>query len=67
MLKVKTKNSPALVFNLTGLLVLFEYFFGKYFPDENTYEKKKAWKPLLISVLIIIPFLLALIYGGDPE
>ncbi len=47
--------------NIGGGVVLSEYFFKKYFPDDN-YEYKKIWKALLISIGITIPFLLAIIY-----
>lgn len=50
--------------NAIGGSILCEYFFRKNFPDENRYGKKKIWKPLLISVLIIAPFLLLAVYGA---
>lgn len=42
--------------------ILTEYFFKKYFPNDN-YQHKKIWKALLISIAIIIPFILAAIYA----
>ena len=49
--------------NMIGGAILTEYFFKKSFPNEETFEKKKIWKPLIISILITIPFILALIYS----
>ena len=50
-----------LVLNLIGGSVLSEYFFKKYFSNEK-YEYKKIWKPLIISLLITIPFVLVAAY-----
>jgi len=50
-----------LVLNMGGGAVLSEYFFKKYFPNE-IYERKKIWKPLIISLIITIPLVLALFY-----
>ncbi len=58
----KTTSSLALVLNMGGGILLSEYFFKKYFPEDN-YEYKKIWKALLISILITIPFLLAILYA----
>lgn len=58
-----TKSSPALLCNMAGGLILTEYVYKKYFPLDRTIKKKKIWKPLIISIIITIPFILALIYG----
>ncbi len=60
-LETKTSSITYLL-NFAGGAVLAEYFFKKYYPDDN-YEFKKIWKALLISIAIIIPFILALIYS----
>lgn len=49
--------------NMAGALILIQLFHKKHFPNEQNYEKKKIWKPLIISILITIPFVLAMIYG----
>jgi hypothetical protein len=49
--------------NIAGGAVLSEYYFGKYFPSPDDYGKKKIWKPLIISILILIPFMLAMVYN----
>lgn len=56
-----TKNVPTYILNLAWGAILTEYFFKKYFPNEN-HQYKKIWKALIISVIIIIPFLLAIIH-----
>ena len=57
----KAPGSLTFVLNMAGGGVLSEYFFKKYFSDDQ-YEYKKVWKALLISILITIPFLLAIFF-----
>lgn len=59
----ETQTSLTYLCNMAGALILIQLFHKKHFPIEQNYEKKKIWKPLIISVLITIPFILALIYG----
>lgn len=49
--------------NIVGGVILTEIFYKKYFLDDSIYEKKKIWKPLIISILITIPFILVLVFG----
>lgn len=44
--------------NFIGAMILTEFVYKKNFPDEEAFEKKKIWKPLMISFLIIIPFVI---------
>jgi len=55
-------SSLTFVLNLIWGAVLSEYFFKKYFPNSQHYEYKKIWKALLISVIIITPLILVIIY-----
>jgi hypothetical protein len=48
--------------NVVGGLILSEYFFKNYFPDDDYYPKSIK-KPLIISLLITIPFVIATIYA----
>ncbi len=59
---VQHTSSLTLGINLIGGGVLSGYFFPKYIPDAANYPTKKVWKPLLISVLIALPFVLAVFY-----
>ena len=42
-----------LIFNLIGYAVLSEFFWNKNLGTELAYNKKKIWKPLFISTLIL--------------
>jgi hypothetical protein len=57
---LKTYNNNLLVLsllsialNVTGGLILSEYFFKKYFPEDDYYPKSIA-NPLIITIIIII-------------
>ncbi len=63
----KPKTGLNYLCNMVGGLILTEYFFKKYFPAPDDYDKKKIWKPLIISILITIPFILAMIYTTSLE
>lgn len=58
----KATSALTYLVNMGWGAILSEYFFKKYFPNEN-YEYKKIWKALSISIAIIIPFLLAILYA----
>jgi thymidylate kinase len=60
----KPSTSLTYICNIIGGYILSEYFYKKYFPNDNMYEKKKIWKPLIISILITIPFIIAMIYSA---
>ena len=47
--------------NVVGGIILTGFFFKRYVPDESNLPKKKIWKALIISLLIILPFVVALI------
>lgn len=50
-----------LLCNIAGGLILSEFFYKKYFPEDSHFAKKKIWKPLIISLLIMAPFLIAVL------
>jgi hypothetical protein len=52
-----------LLLNTAGGLGLTSTFWDKYVGKETKYRAKPIWKPLVISIIITIPLLLALIYG----
>ena len=55
-------GSFSYLFNMVWGAILSEYFFKKYFPDDN-YEYKKIWKALIISIAITAPILLAMVFA----
>lgn len=57
------KSSYSIVLNTIGGAILVHVFQKRNFIDESKYEKKKFWKPLIISIIITIPFILAMIYA----
>jgi len=59
----KSISSLTMGFNFVGGYVLSEYFFKLYIPEGENYPKKKIWKPLIISIIITLPIMLALIYA----
>lgn len=56
-----------LIFNLSGAAILTGYFWNKFIGKEFKYRKRSWIKPAIISVIIMIPFLLAVIYGRSYE
>jgi len=60
---ISTNTFWVLLLNTAGGLGLTTTFWDKYVGNETKYRAKPIWKPLIISVVITIPFLLALIYG----
>ena len=51
--------------NGIGAWIMTQFFWNKYLGEDTKYRTKPIWKPLVISVIITIPFLLAIIYGGQ--
>lgn len=45
-----------LIFNIVGYAVLIEFFWNKNLGKEIKYRKKPIWKPLIISIAILILF-----------
>jgi len=52
-----------LLLNTAGGLGLTSTFWDKFVGKDTKYRSKPIWKPLIISIVITIPFLLAIIYG----
>lgn len=50
--------------NLIGGAVIVEYYYRKYFPDEQKHEKKSIFKPLRIALLLAFVLALLLIVFG---
>ena len=54
-----------ILLNTAGGLGLTSTFWDKFVGKETKYRAKPIWKPLIISIIILIPFLLSIIYGGQ--
>ena len=61
----KEVSTYTLLTNIIGGLILSEFYFGLYISKEQIFEKKKIWKPLLISLLITIPLIASAIYFAE--
>lgn len=57
------KANLALVFNFVGAGILNEYFWNNFIGKDFKYRRRSWAKPAIISILIIIPFLIALFYN----
>lgn len=56
------KLSYVLILNIIGGFLLVHIFHKRHFMDESIYEKKHIRKPLIISLLIAIPMVLAMVF-----
>ncbi|MEO7990219.1 MAG: hypothetical protein ABI663_11800 [Chryseolinea sp.] len=61
----QTNSGIVIGLNAGGALILTKLFWDKYVGAETKFRTKAIWRPLIISILITIPFLLAIIYGQD--
>lgn len=52
--------------NFSGAALLTEFFSKKYIPNDEDYDKKPIWKPLIIGILICIA-LIAIAYWGQDQ
>lgn len=52
----------SILINAIGGSILAGYFWNKYLGSSIKYQTKPIWKPLLISLLITIPFVAAMLY-----
>ena len=52
-----------LLLNAAGGFGLTSTFWDKFVGKETKYRSKPIWKPLIISIVITIPLILAIIYG----
>ena len=61
---IPRNNGLTLVFNMVGALILNQFFWKKYIGNDTKYRTKPIWIPMIVGILITIPILLAIIYGG---
>lgn len=57
------QSNIAFIFNFLGAGILNELFWNKYIGKETKYRQRSWVKPAVISLLIITPFVLAMIYA----
>jgi len=57
-------SGASLAINIVGAFILSDYFFPKYFPDDDYYPKP-IWTALGISLLIVLVLVLSLYYTGN--
>jgi hypothetical protein len=57
-------SGASLAINIIGAFILSDYFFPKYFPDDDYYPKP-IWTALGISLLILLVLFLLLYYTGN--
>ena len=54
------KTSMTYGLNMVGGYILTEFFFKRNIQNESILPKKKIWKALIISIIIMIPFVAAI-------
>ena len=57
-------SSTGIVLSILGASALSEFVYKKYIPGEMNYNKKPIWKPLIVGLIIFIPLVALVIYGG---
>jgi len=58
-----TNSGLTIGINTAGAWIMNQFFWNKYVGAETKYRTKPIWVPLIVSIIITIPFLLALIYS----
>jgi hypothetical protein len=60
-------RSPGFTLAVNGIggWLMTSFFWHKYLGKERKYRTKPIWKPLIISIVIMIPFLLAVIFTAE--
>jgi uncharacterized integral membrane protein len=56
-------GSLTFALNTGGGYALTASFWDKYIGENTKYRNKPVWKPLIISIIVIIPFIIAAIYA----
>jgi hypothetical protein len=59
----KSNTGITIGLNGAGAFLLTKYFWDEYVGAETKFRTKPIWKPLIISILIATPFVLAAILG----
>lgn len=59
---IQMTTSLTIVANVLGAGILNEYFWNKFLGKEIEFQKKSWKKPAIISLLVCLPFILALLF-----
>ncbi len=65
--QLNRSSTMSLAFNLAGAFILNYYFWPKYIGTQLDYEAKPIWRPLIISVLIVLPLLVIMMLVQLPK
>lgn len=52
------------LFNIGGAFILNNFFWERYIGENTKYREKPIWIPLIVGIIIILPFILAIVYNG---
>jgi len=63
----RTNAGLTIGLNAAGAWIMNQSFWNKHIGAETKYRAKPIWVPLIVSMLIMVPFILALIYGEPGE
>lgn len=61
--QIPRNSGLTLAFNIGGALIL-QQFWKKHIGKDTKYRAKPIWKPLIISIVITVLFIIAIIYSG---
>ena len=61
---IPRNSGLTLVFSMGGALLMNHFFWKKYIGKDTKYRTKPIWKPLIIGIIITVPIILAMVYGG---
>lgn len=52
-----------MIVNMFGAWALYSFFWDRFIGKDTAYRAKSVWRPLIISIVIMIPFLAAMLYS----
>lgn len=58
------ETNIGLPLNILGALILNEFFWNRYIGKETKFEKKKWYKPAIISLVITLPLIYVILTAG---
>ncbi|MCB0697601.1 MAG: hypothetical protein KDC07_09570 [Chitinophagaceae bacterium] len=64
LMQIPRNTGFTLMVNGLGAMILTTYFWNRYIGNNTLFRKRKIWRPLIIALLICMPFVLAIIFYG---